>query len=178
MEASASLQSALERGGLARGYALRGEERYFRERAIELLRRAAEEKGLEVAFHDGERGNPDFELAHLIDDLSGGGLFGRRLVVVRHPAEHLKKVEGEDSPLTRALLAFLASDAGTVVLSDGTRLVRELQAGSSYLSSEDPRVHFGLGEAGSIRLVAVRYPDGAVKRVLRPRVDRMLTIRR
>ena len=30
---------------------------------------------------------------------------------------------------------------------DGTRLVREVQAGSSYLSSEDPRVHFGLGKA-------------------------------
>ena len=120
MEALASLQSALERGGLLRGYALRGEERYFRERAIELVRRAAETSGHEVAFHDGERGNPDFELAHLIDDLSGGGLFGRRLVVVRHSAEHLKKIEGADSELTRALLAFIAIDAGTVVLSDSS----------------------------------------------------------
>ena len=35
----------------------------------------------------------------------------------------------------------------TVVLPDGQRLVRQVQAGSSYLSSEDPRLHFGLGNA-------------------------------
>jgi hypothetical protein len=35
-----------------------------------------------------------------------------------------------------------------------------VQAGSSYLSSEDPRVHFGLGSARSA-VVHVRYPWGA-----------------
>ena len=35
----------------------------------------------------------------------------------------------------------------TVVLPDGRKLQREARAGSSYLSSEDPRCHFGLGEA-------------------------------
>ena len=35
----------------------------------------------------------------------------------------------------------------TAVLPGGRRLVRELHAGSSYLSSEDPRAHFGLGAA-------------------------------
>jgi hypothetical protein len=66
----------------------------------------------------------------------------------------------------------------TVVLGDGRELVREIQAGSSYLSSEDPRLHFGLGTANSIRAVTVRYPDGTVKRLLHPRVDRILTLRR
>ena len=33
----------------------------------------------------------------------------------------------------------------TAVLPNGRRLVQELKAGSSYLSSEDPRAHFGLG---------------------------------
>ena len=37
----------------------------------------------------------------------------------------------------------------TATLADGRKLVREVQAGSSYLSSEDPRVHFGLGRARS-----------------------------
>jgi Na+-translocating ferredoxin:NAD+ oxidoreductase RnfD subunit len=66
----------------------------------------------------------------------------------------------------------------SLTLADGRELVREVQAGSSYLSSEDPRLRFGLGAAESIRAVTVRYPDGATKRVLRPRVDRTLTIRR
>jgi Na+-translocating ferredoxin:NAD+ oxidoreductase RnfD subunit len=81
--------------------------------------------------------------------------------------------------LTVAVAPFSPGATVTVVLADGRRLVREVQAGSSYLSSEDPRAHFGLGEkAGSIRAVTVRYPDGTVKRVVRPAVDRLLTIRR
>src|SRR2546422_2311604 len=48
----------------------------------------------------------------------------------------------------------------TAVLPDGRRLVREVQAGSSYLSSQDPRVHFGLGAATSGSQLIVRYPDG------------------
>ncbi len=46
----------------------------------------------------------------------------------------------------------------TAVLPDGRRIVREVQAGSSYLSSEDPRVHFGLGAAKTAGA------DGAVSR--------------
>ena len=33
-------------------------------------------------------------------------------------------------------------------------------AGSSYLSSEDPRCHFGLGDAGTVRELVVRWPGG------------------
>jgi ASPIC and UnbV/FG-GAP-like repeat len=48
----------------------------------------------------------------------------------------------------------------TATLPDGRELRRELQAGSSYLSSEDPRLHFGLGDANVVREVQVRWPDG------------------
>jgi Na+-translocating ferredoxin:NAD+ oxidoreductase RnfD subunit len=48
----------------------------------------------------------------------------------------------------------------TAVLPDGRRLVREAHAGSSYLSSEDPRLHFGLGSATSVRELVVRFPGG------------------
>ena len=58
------------------------------------------------------------------------------------------------------------------------RLVREVQAGSSYLSSEDPRVHFGLGKATVATEVIVHYPDGTVKRLHNVRADRILTIRK
>jgi DNA polymerase III delta subunit len=115
------LAAALERG-LAPGYALRGEERYFRERAIELLRAKAGAEGYEICLHEAQREgeSSDFQLARLIDDLSGGGLFAaRRLVVVRNPGELMRKAGGEDSALTRAALAFVKSgDAGTLVLSE------------------------------------------------------------
>ena len=43
----------------------------------------------------------------------------------------------------------------TAVLPDGRELVREIFAGSSYLSSEDPRAHFGLGTAGTLTELVV-----------------------
>jgi hypothetical protein len=48
----------------------------------------------------------------------------------------------------------------TATLSDGRKLRRELAAGSSYLSSEDPRLHFGLGGASAVRELRVRWPGG------------------
>jgi hypothetical protein len=50
-------------------------------------------------------------------------------------------------------------------LSDGRTLVRQAQAGGSYLSSEDPRLLFGLGDATSVRTVVIRYPDGTQSRI-------------
>jgi ASPIC and UnbV/FG-GAP-like repeat len=49
----------------------------------------------------------------------------------------------------------------TAVLPDGRTLSREVQAGSSYLSSEDPRVALGLGEATAVKELSVRLPGGA-----------------
>ncbi len=48
----------------------------------------------------------------------------------------------------------------TATLPDGRRLRREVAAGGSYLSSEDPRLHFGLGGATVVRELRVRWPGG------------------
>ncbi|MGE5272719.1 MAG: FG-GAP-like repeat-containing protein [Verrucomicrobiota bacterium] len=53
----------------------------------------------------------------------------------------------------------------TVTLPGGRKLSQEVHAGSSYLSSEDPRVHFGLGDASKVMSLTVRYPDGKVTRL-------------
>jgi len=66
----------------------------------------------------------------------------------------------------------------TVVLGDGRRLARELRAGSSYLSSEDPRAHFGLGAATKISEVIVRYPGGSETRLQNVAADQVLTLTR
>ncbi len=58
------------------------------------------------------------------------------------------------------LRRFAPGATVTAVLPDGRRLVRELHAGSSYLSSEDPRAHFGLGWVPRVAELVVRYPDG------------------
>jgi len=53
----------------------------------------------------------------------------------------------------------------TAVLPGGRKLRRELLAGSSYLSSEDPRLHFGLGAAARVRELVVRWPGGEQTRL-------------
>jgi hypothetical protein len=62
--------------------------------------------------------------------------------------------------LTVALDRFAPGAEITVVLPDGTELSRTVLAGSSYLSSEDPRAHFGLGAATGVLELRVRWPDG------------------
>ncbi|MFL5908945.1 MAG: FG-GAP-like repeat-containing protein [Gaiellaceae bacterium] len=59
-----------------------------------------------------------------------------------------------------SLSRFVPGAVVRVSLPDGRSLARTVQAGSSYLSSEDPRVHFGLGSAKTA-VVHVRYPWGA-----------------
>ncbi|MBA2298165.1 MAG: CRTAC1 family protein [Actinobacteria bacterium] len=59
-----------------------------------------------------------------------------------------------------SLEGFQPGATVTAVLPDGRRLVRDLIAGSSYLSSEDPRLHFGLGNATSVRRLVIRWPGG------------------
>jgi hypothetical protein len=96
---------------------------------------------------------------------------GGPLVLLRNAGAsgHWLEVElGGVSPGTRV----------TAVLPDGRRLTREVQAGSSYLSSEDPRVHFGLGGATRVRRLVVRYPDGTVRRLDGVAVDRLVAVRR
>ena len=64
----------------------------------------------------------------------------------------------------------------TATLSDGRSFVQEVHAGSSYLSSEDPRIHFGLGRATRVAVVMVRYADGTTTRLRNVRADRIVTV--
>jgi hypothetical protein len=51
---------------------------------------------------------------------------------------------------------------GTVVTvtAGGRKQWRDIATGDSYLSSHDPRPHFGLGTLDKVDLVDVRWPDG------------------
>jgi len=65
----------------------------------------------------------------------------------------------------------------TAVLPDGRKLRREVHAGSSYLSSEDPRVHFGLGGATKVRELVVRWPGGEVTRLTGVAANQLLDVK-
>ena len=96
---------------------------------------------------------------------------GGRLVLLRStgPVGHWLDVK---------LDTFSPGALVTAVLPSGKRLVREVQAGSSYLSSEDPRVHFGLGAATKVSELVVRFPGGAVARLANVTTDRVVSVAR
>jgi Na+-translocating ferredoxin:NAD+ oxidoreductase RnfD subunit len=75
-----------------------------------------------------------------------------------------------------SLRRFVPGTVVTAVLSDGRRLVQSARAGSSYLSSEDPRLHFGLGKETRVAELVVRYPDGRVVRLRDVATDRLLSV--
>ncbi len=77
-----------------------------------------------------------------------------------------------DVKLTR----FSPGAVVTAVLADGRTLTREIPAGSSYLSSEDPRVHLGLGSVNRVRELTVSYAWGGESRFTNVRADRIVEI--
>ena len=54
-----------------------------------------------------------------------------------------------------------------------TTLTRERQSGGSYLSSHDPRLHFGLGAATNVDL-EIRWPDGQTQQLIAVASDQIL----
>jgi len=56
-------------------------------------------------------------------------------------------------------------------------LVDEVRSGSSYDSSSDMRVHFGLGSASKIDSLEVRWPSGLIERFDGVPLDGIRTIR-
>lgn len=69
--------------------------------------------------------------------------------------------EGEKGDwLTIEIDEFAPGTVAILTLPDGRELIREWHVGSSYLASEDPRFHFGVGSATVIPKIEIHFPDG------------------
>jgi len=66
-----------------------------------------------------------------------------------------------------------------ITMTIGTRTIhRDVRAAYSYLASNDPRVHVGLGPEAVVRNVVVRWADGAKESFGDVRGDRVVELRR
>ncbi len=70
-----------------------------------------------------------------------------------------------------------AIGAKVIVEAAGRRPMREARAGASYMASNDPRLHFGLGKATRAERIIIRWPDGKRQELAGVPADRFVTIR-
>ena len=71
-----------------------------------------------------------------------------------------------------------AQGAEVVVQAGGRRYWRLANPASSYLCSNDPRVHFGLGESTSFESIDVLWPDGTKQTFPGGPADRAIELRK
>ena len=116
-------------------------------------------RGLAAADFDND-GNIDFAINQI----------GGPLILLRNAntAGHWLEV---------SLTGFQPNAIVTAVLPDGRRLVRELNTGSSFESSEDPRAFFGLGTATTVKSLTVRLPSGKETRLANVQGNQLVTIK-
>ena len=83
--------------------------------------------------------------------------------------------------IIRAIDASLNRDAygaKITVTVAGKNFTRCLNPGYSYLSSNDPRVHFGLGSATTVERIHVVWPDGTSQIFPKVQADQILTLQK
>jgi predicted NUDIX family NTP pyrophosphohydrolase len=86
-----------------------------------------------------------------------------------HNWVELKLIGGPKSPRD-------AVGATVYLAANGMRQRGDVLSGGSYLSSNDLRVHFGLGDATDAGTAEIHWPSGAKEMVKLPAVDRIYTI--
>ena len=69
-----------------------------------------------------------------------------------------------------------ATCATVYLKANGMRMRQDVMASGSYISANDPRLHFGLGDATDAGTAEIHWPSGAREMVKLPAEDRIYTI--
>jgi hypothetical protein len=105
----------------------------------------------------------------VINPIDGPPVLLKNVNPDHHHWVELKLIGGEKSPRDAV--------GATVYLSaNGTRQREDIMSGGSYISSNDQRPHFGLGDALDAGTAEIHWPSGAVEKVKLPAEDRIFTI--
>ena len=81
----------------------------------------------------------------------------------------MKLVGGPKSPRD-------AVGATVYVTANGMKQREDVLSGGGYASTNDPRPHFGLGQATKVDDIEVHWPSGKVEHFSVPGVDQIMTI--
>ena len=69
-----------------------------------------------------------------------------------------------------------AVGATVYLTAGGLRQRGDVLSGGSFVSSNDPRVHFGLGDSDKVDAVEIHWPSGLKEKVNLPGVDKIFTV--
>jgi hypothetical protein len=111
----------------------------------------------------------DGKIGVVINNMDGVPVLLRNVNPDHHNWVELKLIGGPKSPRD-------AVGATVYLAANGMRQRGDVLSGGSYLSSNDLRVHFGLGDATDAGTAEIHWPSGAKEMVKLPAVDRIYTI--
>ena len=135
----------------------------FREVGLDLgLSQQWKSRGLAVGDYDN-----DGRLDLLINNLDEGPI----LLHNEMPRQHWLEIRCVGTQSNRS-----AVGARLTLQAADLRQIREIKAGLSYLSSNDLRVHFGLGAHDKVDSLQIRWPSGRVELIQDVRADQVLTL--
>ena len=134
---------------------------------------AAEGSGLaKVAVSRGAAFGDLFNDGHIdvvVNNLDGPPFLLRNVLKNDNHWVELQLVGGAHAPRD-------AVGATVYLTAGGLRHRADVLSGGSYLSSNDQRLHFGLGNNAKIDAVEVHWPGGVIEKLSLPAVDRIFTI--
>ncbi|MDE3188064.1 MAG: CRTAC1 family protein [Acidobacteriota bacterium] len=111
----------------------------------------------------------DGKIDVVINNLDGAPLLLRNVNADHNHWVELQLVGGARSPRD-------AVGATVYLTAGGLRQRGDVLSGGSYLSSNDMRVHFGLGAATRVDSVEIHWPSGAKETLKLTAVDRIFTV--
>jgi hypothetical protein len=117
-------------------------------------------------------------------DIDGDGAPDLLVTTVGGPARLYRNVAPKEGHwlIVRAIDPAHQRDAigAEITVFAGPRWVGRIDPGYSYLCSNDPRAHFGLGSADRVNLIQVHWPDGDNTEEIFPgcAADRVIVLRR
>ena len=111
----------------------------------------------------------DGKIDVVVNNMDGVPLLLRNVNADHHHWVEMKLIGGPKSP---------RDAVGTTVYltANGMRQRGDVLSGGSYLSSNDFRPHFGLGDATNAGTAEIHWPDGVKETLKLPAVDRIYTI--
>lgn len=111
----------------------------------------------------------DGKIDVIINRMDGPPVLLRNVSPDHHHWVELKLVGGPKSPRD-------ATCATVYLTANGMRMRQDVLASGSYISANDKRLHFGLGDATNAGTSEIHWPSGVKEFVKLPAVDRIYTI--